>query len=145
MGSVRTPWNPYDNGIMYMPANLKEYSKDPMRVKVLFEEMFNRRCPTNDADAKNGCVFIMTVKAHMPYKYWDKFTNMPPVFRNKLIDAADQNVIGKVNADQIKKLKVKRGEERKLTCLLDTCGEYMTFGSYYMFFLTRYDVYEQTH
>jgi hypothetical protein len=71
----------------------------------------------------------------MPQKYWNEFINMPPVFRNKLIDAANPEVIGKLNADQIKALRMKRGTEKKLTCLLDTCGEFMTFGTYYLFFL----------
>jgi hypothetical protein len=66
MGSIRTPFNPYDNGVMYMTGNLKEYSDDHDRIKVLFESMYNTRYQDSDEDAKNGSVFIITIKAHMP-------------------------------------------------------------------------------
>ncbi|GHU18507.1 hypothetical protein FACS189472_06950 [Alphaproteobacteria bacterium] len=80
MGSVRAPWNPYQNGIMYMPGNLKEYSDDPVRARELFESMFNQRYHKTDADAKRGCLFAVTVKAHMPQEHCNEFINFPPVF-----------------------------------------------------------------
>lgn len=72
-------------------------------------------------------------------KYANEFINMPPVFRNKIINTADRNIIGDVNYEQIKMVGgPKRGNERKLTCLLDTCGEFVTFSNYYLFFLIDY-------
>ncbi|GHU21130.1 hypothetical protein FACS189472_13550 [Alphaproteobacteria bacterium] len=138
VGSIRTPSNPCDNGLMYMPGNLREYSDDPIRVKELFNETYNKRHQENDEDAKNGYHIFVTPKAHMLREYWNEFINMLPVFRNMMIDATDPNVVGKVNGDQIKKLQRKRGVERRLTCLLDIHGEFQTFSNYYIFFLIDY-------
>jgi hypothetical protein len=135
MGSIRVPWNPYDNGVMYMPANLKRYTNDPIEAKQLFDEIYAKRYCKTDEEAKKGYFFVMTVKAHMPSEHWNEFINMPPVFRNIDIDSSNPDVIGKVNADQINRTGVTRGKERKLTSLLDTHGEFMTFGNYYLFFL----------
>ncbi|GHU18504.1 hypothetical protein FACS189472_06940 [Alphaproteobacteria bacterium] len=55
-----------------------------------------------------------------------------------MIDASDPEVVGKVNAGLIKKHEMKRGMEDKLTCTLDTCGKFMSFSSYYLFFLIDY-------
>jgi hypothetical protein len=104
---------------MYRPGNLKEYSDDPVNVKELFELMYNRRYQTNDADAKDGSVFLVTLKVYMPQQYWNAFNNSPPAFGNILFDAADAEVIGNVNADQIANLQMKCGTEKKFTCLLD--------------------------
>jgi hypothetical protein len=135
MGSIRVPWNPYDNGIMYMPGTLKEYSDDPVRAKQLFEQIYAKRYTKCDAEAKNGDIFIITLKAHMPEEHWNEFINFPPVFRNILIDAMDEKVVGSKTLNQIKNVKIKRGVEKKLTCLLDTYNQFMTFSNYYLFFL----------
>jgi hypothetical protein len=54
MGSVRRPWIQYDNGKMYMPASLIEYSSDPVRAKELLDLIMQTRFTEGDDDAENG-------------------------------------------------------------------------------------------
>jgi hypothetical protein len=134
-GSIKVPWNPYDNGVMYMPGNLLLHTKNEESARNIFAEIYATRYQNTDEEAKQGLLFIATIKGHIPDEYKNDFINMPPLIRNIEIDASNEDVIGEKTFKQIENLKMKRGKERKLTQLLDTNGQYMTFGSYYLYFL----------
>ncbi|GHU20290.1 hypothetical protein FACS189472_11380 [Alphaproteobacteria bacterium] len=135
MGSIRRPWIKYDNGTMYMPAALVEYTADPDKATSIFNEIFSTRFAETDTEAKSGLLLIVSLKGHIDSPYLNEFINFPPIFRNINIDTDDAAVVGDITAQQIKKVGVTGGTQRKLTQLLSTHDEYMTFSSYYLYFL----------
>jgi hypothetical protein len=59
-------------------------------------------------------LFIVSVKGDIPRRYWNEFINFPPIFRNIIPPGS---------------------KTKKLTQLLDTNGEFMSFSSYYLWLL----------
>jgi hypothetical protein len=137
MGSIRRPWIQYDNGIMYMPATLKDYIDDPRAAHRKFKEIFETRFAKSDEEAKKGLLMVVSVKGHIDELYKNYCINFPPIFRNIDINTSDENVVGKLTHDLIENAdsKCNRGTERKLTQLLSTHDQFMTCSSYYLFFL----------
>jgi hypothetical protein len=135
MGSIRRPWIQYDNGIMYMPAQLKEYSDDSDKARKMFDTIFESRFAKSDEEARNGLLMVASLKGHVDEKYLNEFINFPPIFRSININAYKKSVVGDVTYEQIKNVGTKRGVEKKLTQLLSTHDQFMTFSSYYLFYL----------
>jgi hypothetical protein len=80
-------------------------------------------------------LFIAEVKGYIDRKYLDKFINFLPIFRNIEIKN-DKETIGEYMFDYMVKNKMKTGNiERKLTQLADTNNEFMSFSSYYLWYL----------
>jgi hypothetical protein len=81
-GSIRTKWNPYDNGVMYMPGRLIKYESNSVEARKLLDECIATRYQNHDEDAKKGMLFVVKLRAHMPEEYRNDFINFPPVLRN---------------------------------------------------------------
>ncbi len=90
-------------------------------------------------DNRNS-LFIAVVKGHIPENRIPDCINYPPIFRN--IDISiDEETIGEYMFKYFTDTKQKTGhKERKLTQLMSTHGEFMSFSSYYLWFLiTEFD------
>lgn len=87
-----------------------------------------------DSDPK--IMFHATVKLECPKEKINDFINFPIVFRNIKI-SNDESTIGSYMYNYGRDNKLHSVDERdtKLTMLLDTMGEFMTFGCYYLWFL----------
>jgi hypothetical protein len=60
-------------------------------------------------------LFIVSVKGRIPEEWYNKFLEFPPIFRNLMV-----------------------GKQKKLTQLLSTMGQFMTFNNYYLWYLIDY-------
>ena len=132
--STKHDFNKYHGGVMYMPGS------------------FRYRIDVKDAQTKQKAINIITsktrfqpnpkylfkaeVKLVCPANKINYFINFPPVFRNINIKN-NEDTIGSYMYSYLQKHKLASldKEERKLTMLLDTYGEYMTFSNYYLWFL----------
>lgn len=80
-------------------------------------------------------LFISEVKLSCPEDSVNRLLKFPPVFRHHEI-SNEEDVIGTFMYDYMITNKIHAAKrETKLTCLLDTCGEFMTFSSYYLWLL----------
>jgi hypothetical protein len=103
--------------------------KDKLIARILSEKRFTEQ----------GELFIAEIKGHIDEKFLDDYVNFPPIFRNIEIDLAKDNIgsymfdyMVKNNLlDPSKRIKT----ERKLTMLLNTMDQFMSFSSYYLWFL----------
>ena len=78
-------------------------------------------------------LFIAVVKGYIPDI--NKFINYPPIFRNIDIDI-EREVIGEYMFNVIDKHNLcSQKRQRKLTQLLSTYNDFMSFSSYYLWFL----------
>ena len=113
------PFNPYTDNKMYMPGSLKQI----IRNKDLAMKIINERKD----------LFIAVVKGYIPNI--NEFINYPPIFRNIDIEIK-REVIGDYMMNVIEKHNLcSQRHQRKLTQLLSTHNEYMSFSSYYLWFL----------
>ena len=77
-------------------------------------------------------LFIAEVKLKCSSERINDLINLPTMFRHHDI-VNDENVIGKYMYDYMTPNKIHSSKhETKLTCLLDTCNEFMPFSSYYL-------------
>ena len=124
--SNKHPFIKYTGGRMYMPGRL-------CKTINCYNKVFKDRALkiiNNKTD-----LFVAVVKGHIDKKYINEFVNFPPIFRNVDI-TTDRKTIGDFMYDYMTKNEIKTDKkERKLTQLLDTHGEYMTFSSYYLWYL----------
>ena len=133
--SQHHPSNPYHGGKMYMPGRLIDRIeiKTDKQKKYAYDIIYNQ----NRFDNKRPKhLFKATVKIECPTDLINKFINFPPIFRNINIKN-EESVIGSFMYSYMKNNHFPSidKEERKLTMLIDTCGEYMTFSNYYLWFL----------
>jgi hypothetical protein len=119
--SMYHEFNPYTNHIMYMPGSVEKHITDKDEAMRVIEG--------------RNTLFIANIKGEIPKEYYDSVINFPPIFRNITIKTSE-DVIGSTMYNYMKdnKLSVDK-EERKLTQLLNTNGEFMAFSSYYLWFL----------
>jgi hypothetical protein len=115
---------PYHNGIMYMPGRLEWYQECET-------EEQKREAIRNIM--KKEKLFIAEVIGHIDDDHLNEFINFPPIFRNIDINL-DAATLGQYMYDFVKQFS-KGKQERKLTMILSTHGEYMSFSSYYLWFL----------
>ena len=124
--SEKHPFIPYTGGRMYMPGRVIEafYTKDLM-LKKKAKFIINKR----------DTLFVADLKGHIPEEYYNEFINLPPIFRNINI-TTDKKTIGENMYEYMKSNNLAVDQKtKKLTMLLSTKGEYMSFSSYYLWFL----------
>jgi hypothetical protein len=112
--SAHHPFNPYTDGIMYMPGYVKFHTKNKKEALRIIGEKKE--------------LFIVSVKGHIPERYWNEnikgsytnIINFPPVIRN--IDVhTNQETIGEKTYNYMKRNKLLTDKkERKLTQHLKT-------------------------
>jgi hypothetical protein len=124
--SVYNEHNPYTDGKMYMPGRIKETvicETDELKQKAL-----------NIIKSKNE-LFITEIKAHIDPQYINEFINFPPIHRNIEITTSKE-FIGEYMYDVMEKNHFKTNyKENKLTMLLSTHDQFMSFSSYYLWLL----------
>jgi hypothetical protein len=119
--SVAHKFNPYTSGIMYMPGRRKcKITNFDEAMEIIYD--------------KNE-LFIVSLKGHIDKKYYNEVINFPPIIRNVDIKT-DKETIGEVMYEYMKNNGIPTDKtERKLTQLLSTNDKFMTFSSYYLWFL----------
>jgi hypothetical protein len=112
--SIKSELIPYTGGVMYMPGRFKIRVLDKIEMaRIVFEKKV---------------FFFVSIKAHIPIEYYNEFINFPPIIRDYYtVESLDS--IEASGKDNNKKY------ERKLTQLLSTMREFMSFYSYYLWFL----------
>ena len=132
--SIKHDFNKYHGNIMYMPGSFIQ------RIEVK-DKISRQRCmeiimSKSRFNSNPKYVFKAEVKLQLPKYKINYFINFPAVFRNIVIKN-DRSVIGSYMYDYMKMndLSSIDKEERKLTQLLDTCNQFMTFSNYYLWFL----------
>ncbi len=132
--STKHDFNKYHGGIMYMPGSfvrridVKDNQSKQKAIDIITSKTRFQPNPKH--------LFIAKVKLVCPASKINYFINFPPVFRNINIKN-EESVIGSYMYSYLQEHKLASldKEERKLTMLLDTYGEYMTFSNYYLWFL----------
>jgi hypothetical protein len=97
------PFNPYTDGIMYMPGPLKQVIKNEEQARKIIEE--------------RNEIFSVDVKGHIDPKFLNKIVRFPPIFMNVDIKTNKEN-IRETMFEYMKNNKTDR-KERKLTQLTD--------------------------
>jgi hypothetical protein len=122
--SVENPNNPYTDGRMYMPSGIKSHLQ--------IGGLENGMKFANHIISSKQELFIAEIKCHIDKAYSNAFLNFSPIFRN--IDITiDKKTIGSDVYDHMKSHNIPVDQtERKLTQLLDTNNEFMSFSSYYL-------------
>jgi hypothetical protein len=118
--------NPYTDHKMYMPG------------RILQTIMCNSDAKKNLAFAiirKREDLFVAEIKGHIHQDHLNEFINFPPIFRNLEI-VTDRETIGDFMYDYMESNHLKTdNKEKKLTMLLSTHNQFMSFSSYYLWFL----------
>jgi hypothetical protein len=121
--------NPYTDHKMYMAGRIKE--------TIITESQEQKQRALEIINQKDQ-LFIVEIKGHIQEEYINDFINFPPIFRNLTIKTT-RNQIGDYMYDYMQKNKLKTDtEETKLTMLLSTHDQFMSFSSYYLWFLIDY-------
>jgi hypothetical protein len=124
--SVHHSFNPYTDGIMYMPGYVKFHTKNKKEALRVIGEKKE--------------LFIVSVKGHIPERYWNEnvngeYTNVinfPPIIRNLDIHT-DELTIGETTYNYMKENKLPTNrKEKTLTQILNTQDQFMVFSSYYL-------------
>ncbi len=124
--SISHDFIPYTDNKMYMPGRLVKHIKCD-----------NEEDKTKALNIINGKseLFIAEIKGHIPKEHINEFINFPPIFRNIDI-TTDEATLGTYMYNYCKANKLTTDKtERKLTQLLSTHDQYMSFSSYYLWFL----------
>ena len=124
--------NPYTEGKMYMPGKIEKHvvcndekKKQYARDIIMSKDRFNDK----------GCLFVAVIKGYIPEEYYNKFINFSPIFR-RLNVKKDSDTIGEYMYNYLRENELDADtEEQKLTMLLSTHDQYMSFSSYYLWFL----------
>jgi hypothetical protein len=116
----------YTGGKMYMPGKITAFYDcvEKPELKKIAREIINRK----------DTLFIAEVKGHIDRNHLNEFINFLPIFRN--IDITnDELTLGPYMVNYMKENGMKIGNtERKLTQLADSY-DYMSFSSYYLWYL----------
>ncbi|KAA6404090.1 MAG: hypothetical protein EZS28_000392 [Streblomastix strix] len=84
---------------------------------------------------EDGQLFVAEVKGHIDENYLNDFIYFPPILRNYEF-TTDERTIGSYMYNHMKDNKIKTDQkQRKLNNLSSTMGEFITFSSYYLWFL----------
>ncbi|WP_295163659.1 hypothetical protein, partial [uncultured Brachyspira sp.] len=138
--SIKHDFIDYHGGVMFMPGSYKRrfevYDENGDKNKEIYKKCSNIIFSKYRYQPNPKYLFIATVKLICPKNKINYFINFPPIIRNITIKN-DEIVIGSYMYNYMKehKLSSLNKEERRLTQLLDTCGQYMTFSNYYLWFL----------
>ncbi|KAA6364323.1 MAG: hypothetical protein EZS28_040150, partial [Streblomastix strix] len=128
----------YTGHQIYMPGyELERYECQTEQDKQKALQIINNplRFSQNKSDIDKVTFFVTEIKGHIDDQYINDYINCPPIIR-KLKFKCLENVIGKYMYDhQVKNNLPKDREECKLTSLLSTMGQFMSFSSYYLWFL----------
>jgi hypothetical protein len=127
--SLDTPANPYKK--LYMPGRITQtiFTNTPEQKVKALEMVRDKNLPY---------LFIVEINAHIDPVYINEFVNMPPIFR-KLEITTDRKTIGDCMYDYMKDNGLQTDKkESKLVMLLSTHGKYMSFSTYYLWFLLDY-------
>jgi hypothetical protein len=112
----------YTDNRMYMPSSITD---------VIENDHNNALRIINDKKD----LFIAEVKGYIPKEFYNEFINFPPIFRNIDIDLKPE-VIGDYMYNYMKSNNMKTEvKERKLKQLLSTDDNYISFSSYYLWYL----------
>jgi hypothetical protein len=118
--------NPYTDGKMYMAGRI---------LKTIIVENYPQKQECNAIINSRDQLFVAEVKGHIDDAYLNDFVNFPPIFRNLTIKT-NRETIGSYMYDYMSSNNLKTDHvEKKLTMLLSTHGEYISFSSYYLWFL----------
>ena len=132
--SVEHPFIPYTGGKMWMPGSVEQaFSTTNLMLKKRALYIIKRR----------DTLFVAEVKGHIPKEYWNEFINLPPIWRNVEVNLSKE-VLGENMYNYLKENGMSTdGKSKKLTmlmsthpeCATDTESGYMSFSSYYLWFL----------
>jgi hypothetical protein len=121
---------PYTGGQMYMPGTVEDFK--------IFDANEPKQNIIDILMTNRERLFIAEIKGHidMEASNINDIVNFPPIFR-KLKYPLTVEQIGKYMYDLMTFVngKVPTGAHKKLTMLLSTHGEWMSFSSYYLWFL----------
>ena len=124
--------NPYTDHVMYMPGSITGHIVvDSDKKKQIAMNIIH----SQDRFNKKGQLFVATVKGHIDEKYLNDFINFAPIFRSLEV-TTDKVTIGEYMYNYMKSNNIPTDKtEKKLTTLLSTHDQYMSFSSYYLWFL----------
>jgi hypothetical protein len=111
--SIKNVNCPYTDNIMHMPGRFQR--------KVLDSNEMERLVKLRSSKY----YFFVTIKASFPKNLYNKIIHFPPVLRPYYVEEEFDNHLEKKDCKPT----------RKLTQLLSTMGEFMTFSQYYLWFL----------
>lgn len=143
--SMKHDFNRYHGGVMYMPGSFIRrfdvYDENGVKNEKLYQMVLNKFINNGlrfkkDIKREDVMLFKAEVKLRCPKNKINYFINLPPVFR-KLEITNDEQTIGSYMYNYIKanKLNSLNESEKHLTNLIDTCGHWMTFSNYYLWWL----------
>ncbi|KAA6396400.1 MAG: hypothetical protein EZS28_008079 [Streblomastix strix] len=131
----------YTGGKMYMPGSvIKRLTVQPAPsgpAKGSVDDNYENSDKDKIMDIISGRdqLFIAEIKGHIDEKYINDFINFPPILRNYTF-TTNEDTIGPYMYNHMKANGIKTDQkQRKLTNLLSTMGEFMSFSSYYLWFL----------
>ncbi|KAA6400047.1 MAG: hypothetical protein EZS28_004435 [Streblomastix strix] len=124
---------PYTNHIIYMPAQLIERITDQDRCKALIYD--TNRFSNDPLVVDKMLLFVAEIKGHTDEKYINEVINWGSILRNIDI-TTNRQTIGEFMYNHLVELQLPHDKtERKLTNLIDTNNEVMSFNNYYVWLL----------
>ncbi|KAA6362105.1 MAG: hypothetical protein EZS28_042368, partial [Streblomastix strix] len=125
--------NPYTNHIIYMPAQLIEKITDYDRCKALIYD--TSRFSNDPLVVDKMLLFVAEIKGHVDERYINEVINWGPILRNIDI-TTNKETIGEFMYNHLVNHQLPHDKtERKLTNLVDTNNEVMSFNNYYLWLL----------
>ena len=125
--------NPYTGGKMFMPGRILSHivTDTPEKKQRALGVILSK----NRYSEQYGKLFIAEVKGHIPEQYYQEFINFPPIFRRLNLETNNET-IGEYMYNYMSTNQLPRDKnEEKLTMLLSTHDQYMSFSSDYLWFL----------
>jgi hypothetical protein len=117
---------PYTDGKMLMPGQVsgfEVYEPKTYREKEVRDKLMIQR----------QRLFIAEINGHIDEEYLNDFVNFPPIFR-KLEISLDRETIGDLMYNYLLEMnhgkEINKREKKKLTMLLSTHDQFMSFSSY---------------
>ncbi|KAA6398613.1 MAG: hypothetical protein EZS28_005858 [Streblomastix strix] len=125
--------NPYTNHIIYMPAQLIEKITDQDRCKALIYDQ--NRFSEDPLVVDKMLLFVAEIKGHIDEKYLNEVINWGSILRNIDI-TTNKETIGEFMYNYLVNHQLPHDKtERKLTNLVDTNNELMSFNNCYLWLL----------
>ncbi|KAA6400655.1 MAG: hypothetical protein EZS28_003820 [Streblomastix strix] len=119
--SVKNENIPQTDHRMYMAGRSRFYSEKPYVIKYCIDQRKD--------------MFVAKVKGYFPKSEYNNLLPLPPIFRNNEIENKEE-VIWEYMYSQVQKHSLLMSKnDRKLTTLLDTNGQFMVFNNYYLWLL----------
>jgi len=124
---------PYTNNKMYMPGKVTN-TYDIKNIEDI-EKKKKTKFICMDIINKKETLFIASIKGHIPKNRIHECVHLAPIFRNLEIDT-NEETLGTFMYNYMKEhgLTVDK-KETKLTTLFSTHDKFMSFSSYYLWFL----------